>query len=382
MPSKRLLFTATRINHYGASRMVYQYGAHLARNGHNVTIVHGPVPPSSTALTEFQEANCRTILMKELASPWLGRSRKKLLEIAKEIRPHTMIGSQIRDIPVATYVARKLGVRSVAFLQNMIQFGGFPPLRPLKRHILLKSLRQHSDLIIPVSKMVEADLVSNHRVSEALCHTIQNGVDFSENDDTPDMHTRSVREELNVPDDRPLLVNVGRICEQKAQDILVQALAILKKSNFTPFPLVVIAGDATSAKEHRFKQQVVQQIEQEGLQDDVRLLGFRNDPQRLLAGSDFLLLPSRWEGFGLVLLEAFRAQCPIIVPDTFLHIQDFEGCFTFRAESPTSLAECLVNACKVESAQRRSVGARGREYAMNKFSLENGKQRFAELVTA
>jgi glycosyltransferase involved in cell wall biosynthesis len=49
-----------------------------------------------------------------------------------------------------------------------------------------------------------------------------------------------------------------------------------------------------------------------GLQDRVRFMGNRSDVTRLLKQVDFLVLPSRYEGLPIIILEAMAAGCPII----------------------------------------------------------------------
>ena len=56
-------------------------------------------------------------------------------------------------------------------------------------------------------------------------------------------------------------------------------------------------------------------IQQKKLQKKVHLLGFRKDVARVLKTIDVLVIPSLWEGFGLIAVEAMASQTPVIVSD-------------------------------------------------------------------
>lgn len=69
---------------------------------------------------------------------------------------------------------------------------------------------------------------------------------------------------------------------------------------------VLIAGKGELVKE------IEQSIKQNGIENRVQLLGLRNDIPELLDSSDAFLMPSKWEGFPIAILEAGERQMPII----------------------------------------------------------------------
>lgn len=110
-----------------------------------------------------------------------------------------------------------------------------------------------------------------------------------------------VRESLGAAD-RPLVLAVGRLHEQKGHDVLVRASA--RWSARTPVPLVAIAGDGPEAG--RLAALVAD------LRAPVTLLGRRDDVADLLDAADVVTLASRWEGWPLVAQEALRAGRPLV----------------------------------------------------------------------
>lgn len=117
---------------------------------------------------------------------------------------------------------------------------------------------------------------------------------------------RAYRRELNLSDDTLLLGHVGYFCENKNQSFLVDLLAELKKT--VKAELVLIG----QGEEEEF---IKKRVKQQGMEDMVHFLGLRSDVNSLLQAMDIFLLPSKWEGLPLVLVEAQAAGLPCIFSD-------------------------------------------------------------------
>lgn len=111
----------------------------------------------------------------------------------------------------------------------------------------------------------------------------------------------SVREELRIPVNLPVIVFAGRICEQKRPVVLAKILKAVRDSGLKFRVLVIGDGE----KRAQFKKL----IGQYHLSDDVQMLGFVPHERWLdvLAASDIFLMPSRYEGISIALLEAMAA---------------------------------------------------------------------------
>jgi glycosyltransferase involved in cell wall biosynthesis len=110
-----------------------------------------------------------------------------------------------------------------------------------------------------------------------------------------------VRAELGAVD-RPLIVVVARLAEQKGLPLLLDASA--GWAGRTPAPLVAVAGDGPLEDPLRAR------IESERL--PVRLLGRRSDVPELLAAADLAVVSSVWEGQPLIVQEILRAGRPLV----------------------------------------------------------------------
>lgn len=109
------------------------------------------------------------------------------------------------------------------------------------------------------------------------------------------------------------VVAVGRINDWKGQDVLVEAVAVLRERGVR-VP-VEIAGDALPEQRH-LEDALRALAAERGVRDDVRLLGYVDDVPSLLARASIFVLPSkRPEPFGLALLDAMAHGLPCIATD-------------------------------------------------------------------
>jgi len=114
---------------------------------------------------------------------------------------------------------------------------------------------------------------------------------------------------LNMP--RPWLLFVGQLTPRKGYDLVVRALPTIVKQ-YPDVSLLVVSGINLAQRE-----QLHALARRSGVERHIHLLGYLTDEEliNLYRASDALLFPTRYEGFGLPLLEAMAAECPLIATD-------------------------------------------------------------------
>jgi glycosyltransferase involved in cell wall biosynthesis len=173
-----------------------------------------------------------------------------------------------------------------------------------------------------------------------------------------------IRQELGIAPDAFLVGNVGRLALQKGQRHLIAAMPLLLER--VPRARAIIAGRGDLED---YLRDLAQEM---GVADHVHVLGPRKDVPALMHAIDVFVMPSIWEGFGLVLLEAMAAGRPIVasrvatIPEV---VADGETGLLVPASDPLALAEALAElADQPEKAAR--LGEAGRERLRRQFSLE------------
>ena len=115
------------------------------------------------------------------------------------------------------------------------------------------------------------------------------------------------RAELGLEGNRLVVIHVGRMAPQKNPLGLLDIFEAVWKKN--PSAALIYVGDGELASEFD------ERVREKHLTDAVMRLGVRGDVHELLQAADVFLLPSLYEGFGIVVLEAQAAGLPSVVSD-------------------------------------------------------------------
>jgi glycosyltransferase involved in cell wall biosynthesis len=173
-----------------------------------------------------------------------------------------------------------------------------------------------------------------------------------------------IRHELGVEADDFLVGNVGRLALQKGQRHLIAAMPLLLER--VPRAHAVIAGGGD------LEDYLRDLAEEAGVAERVHVLGPRKDVPALMHAIDAFAMPSIWEGFGLVLLEAMAAGRPIVasrvatIPEV---VVDGETGLLVAPGDPRALADALAVLAH-QPALARQLGEAGRERLRRQFSIE------------
>ena len=114
------------------------------------------------------------------------------------------------------------------------------------------------------------------------------------------------RKEYGLPAEAPLLGTVGRLSKQKGHYVLIKAMARVCRE-LPQARLLIIGHD-----DQGLRDDLLARIREEGLDGKVILGGFRDEIPDIMASLDLFCLPSLWEGFGMVLIEAMAESKPIV----------------------------------------------------------------------
>lgn len=117
----------------------------------------------------------------------------------------------------------------------------------------------------------------------------------------------TMRREMSVQD-QFVIGHVGRMCDQKNQPFLVDVFA--EVCRMQPNAVLMLVGDG------ELRADLESQVRNLNLEGKVIFTGVRQDVPDLFQAMDVFVLPSRWEGLGIVALEAQAAGLPCVFADT------------------------------------------------------------------
>ena len=213
------------------------------------------------------------------------------------------------------HIASRLGL-AFSGRRRLTRFGGrasnpavHPHVSPFWQWTQVMSLRLKyggMDFTVAVTRELEDEL---HRLlGEVRCEitTIPNGVDV-----------HGVRARAAKPADHPwigdnngpVIVAVGRLAPQKGFDILIAALARLRKTGGRH--RLIILGGGHGVYPDGLRTLAVRL----GVADAVSFAGFVDDPVPIVARADLFAVASRWEGASNALLEAIATPVPLVATD-------------------------------------------------------------------
>jgi len=333
----------------GAQKMELLFAQLACANGIDLTVVSlEDDRPHATIKAELAQAGARVQVF----------SAKTLLDPARLWRLAQFLRRQKFDVAhtnltyaniVGVLAARLAGIPVIGGLRNA---GARPDRHQQTRHRLETfTLRRLAAAVMAVGHTTAQ--AHQSRLGERPIHVVQNCVVLPR---LPAAAERAaIRAELLDDPDRPLILSVGRLAEQKGYPDLLAAVARLRSTH--PAAMLLIAGEG------RLRPALEAQIVEQRLAGHVRLLGMRRDVPRLLSAADLFVSSSHWEGLPNAVLEAMAAGLPIVatsVSDTPRVVVDGSGLLV-PPKNPDALA-AAIDTLLNNPTRMRVMGAAARKH--------------------
>lgn len=173
---------------------------------------------------------------------------------------------------------------------------------------------------------------------------------------------------IGWPSGKRRILFVGRFDRQKGVDVLLRAVAELHDRVFA-----CIIGDS-----------IVEHSSMRTHSENVRFCGWLSPPQieAFYQTADVVVVPSRWEGFGLVAAEAMRAGVPVIASDVG-GLREIVDDGVTGVLIPTDDVQALVRVLRdLSDDQLRAMGRAGKERFLREFTMERTHRELCDLYFA
>ncbi|HEY9732130.1 MAG TPA: glycosyltransferase family 4 protein [Drouetiella sp.] len=215
------------------------------------------------------------------------------------------------------------------------------------------------DHFLPITKNVAKELMKREAVSEEKVTVVHPGIPAFDIDRS--CRTR-LRAELGVGEQDVVVVGVGRLEIEKNFDCMVRAFAKIENKHVKAW----IIGDGSQ------RSKLEELVVELGLQDTVKLLGYRKDVRDLLASADIFALPSKAEPFGMSAVEAMMSELPVVGttgPGLGTIVDPATTGILVPPDDELALAGAMEKLA-ADANRRSTFGLAGRQRAIGNFSSD------------
>jgi glycosyltransferase involved in cell wall biosynthesis len=349
-----ILLIISKNDKYGAQRVFLDQVAALSRTGHHVVVV--------------------------------GRGNEGY------------VSDTVHAMNIEYYGIPMKGVRDILFLKRLMKkytmdiihtsldradyFGVLLSFLTRKPIISTMNVRRYhigyrlADHVVTVSR-VQKDLLMRKGIRADKISVIRPWIDVERYASPVAKRRDAWRRKLNTDKYSIVACHISSIIPQKSHAVSLELVAECKRRG--EVPLLIIAGDPLQGD---YYESLQKKISDEGLAENIYFTGWTSDLPELLSLSNFTLLPSVHEAFGMVLLEGMAAGTPIVAREGeggAELIEDYRTGFLYRPTAGISdLAENILSLWH-DRNQYRMISDRCRYVARNEFSMERFCERLVDL---
>ncbi len=323
----------------------------------------------NSKLEQYYDENHKYIKIKKNHNLFMFGAARELAKIIDSWNVEIIHMHWTKDIPFVV-LAKMLSKSKPKIVQTRTM-----TMTRFKNDFYHRLMYKNIDLMLPVTYQVKEQL--ERFIPQDIRPKIEvlyMGSDKPEmlNDDETD----ALKKSLNFRDESFNLGMVGRINEAKGQHLLIEAVNLLVKKG-----LNVNAYFVGHAMKKSYLEELKKELKDKNLENNIHFLGFMKNPHHFYQICDAVVLASKRETFGLVLIEAMQVATAVIGSNSggvVEIIEDEKTGLLFEAENFESLAdeiEKLMN----KSELLESISKAGQKKCQEMFSNELQFVKLAEI---
>lgn len=302
-PNKKIAFVLPALYGGGAERVALRIANGLAEKGYNVDLVLSQFKGSYISLVSPKvnvvDLGCSDKFVTLKSIP-------KLISYLKKNKPKVLFSTLFRTnfIVYLTLLLSASKSRLVIRHPNMLYPKGSKDsfYTFVTKKLAIKTA-QKADAVVLTSQLMKDELLSLASFDIDKLHIIPNPVPVKEIQEKADL---PLQHEWFEEDSDPVILSVGRLTQQKGYVDLINAFAKVVVN--TPSKLLIL-GEG----EQRYElEELIKQLK---LENKVALPGFVDNPYQYMARAKVFALPSKWEGFPNVLVEAMACGTKVVAAD-------------------------------------------------------------------
>jgi glycosyltransferase involved in cell wall biosynthesis len=337
----------------GAERVMLQLLGGLDRTRWRLVLLHHDKPGLARLVAGARELGAELRAIPRVSRPWeVGRLPAFIRALQAE-RP-TVFHAHLPSPWNGRYGLLAAAIRGVPAVIATAHLVDDVPVR-FRARITQRLASACVDRYLAVSGGVARRMRVRLGVPDRKLQVIRNGVEVERFPRQADPRLRAV---LTGDAKRPIVLTIARLDAQKGHAYLLTAAADI------PDALFVLVGEG------RERPGLEAQARALGVAERVRFLGHRDDVPELLAACDVFVLPSRYEGLPLSVLEAMAAAKPVVataIEGTDEVVLHGETGLLVPPAAPSALAQG-IRAVLADRALAARMGQAGRARVCREFS--------------
>jgi glycosyltransferase involved in cell wall biosynthesis len=254
---------------------------------------------------------------------------------------------------------------------------------PAVYRLIERLLWRRSDRVVGVSRGAGIFLTRRLGIPAARVQVIVNGVDPAQFVPGDAAAQAEARRRFDLPADALVALMPARICRQKNQALVVEAMARLKDAGKLPARFRLVLAGRTSSK--AIQRKIDRLVRTHGLAENVRQLGPVKEMQALYWATDVVLMPSYSEGSSLAAFEAMSVGLPLLASDRGNSdgaVVDGVHGWVVPADDLDALVRTLDRILVETPEALRRLGAAGRERVERDFTVQRVARDFEALYAS
>ncbi len=371
----KILYTATVLSHICQFHLPHMCA--LQERGWEVHVAaHDNLAVKNGLQLKYCDKFIETPFSRSPKSPDNLQAYRQLKKLLSEehydvILCNTPMGGIVTRL--AARKARRQGTKVIYMAHGFHFFKGSSGKAWLVLYPIEKYMAKYCDLLITINKEDYALAQKKFSKRTKVAHIHGVGVDENRYHPATEEEQHAMRAAEGLSADDFVILCTGELNGNKNQKTLVSAAALLKDE--IPHLKVLLAGNGPKEQELR------EQIEREGLDGIVKLLGYRTDLEKLVPAVDLVVSCSKREGLGLNLIEAMLCKKPIIASENRGHrelVKDgISGYIVPNADTGRFAKQ--ISMLYEDASSRKTMGERGINIAAQ-YCCASVKQEYAELI--
>jgi glycosyltransferase involved in cell wall biosynthesis len=221
--------------------------------------------------------------------------------------------------------------------------------------------KRPDQFIVPSETVAEQLLRAGSTAPVAVAHNVVSP--------PPRIAQHTARAQVNLPSEKKIALFIGRLdTASKGIDALLEAIRRAGAERLREWSFIFVGDGPERGAIESFAKEVA---------IDLRLIAWTDQPEIYMAAADIVLLPSRWEGVPLVMLEAMQYEIPILASDIDVYLQYLPTANVYNYLR-IDLAAVMQSLIRPDAVERFAAHARAKLAPM---TIQASRQTFANALT-